>query len=618
MNFSQSDIAQLNQMERFLSWNRTWVFNRFIHMPNTIIFLCTGNQLGKTGSTAYQYVLRILGYHPIPKKNLTYFECPKRAAAREKANLESTPYESPHGYKRQRYRFADKSEIEIDLWENGTWNIIDKPKDDICPHCGSDIIVHKRKLKVFRFCSQTLPGDKETIEGGDGTSAEVKNAVYPEFKKWLPPFLIKKDITFRSYAMTIKDPFAGHVLVRDEVNKGMDSIVEFVSYSQSVQSTAGTQKCSVWVDEEPPMDFWEEQLPRLWQEDGDIVLSLTPANSMSWTYDSLFEQAKTYIRSKTVCDALSTKETPLIMGEVTSSTADIGVLQASSYDNPTISNDVIEQMMETGDDPDVKLTRLYGVHKQSSGRVFKDFDYKIHIIDGDHYFPDGVYRDWKFARMIDYHEKNPWACTWISLSPFNEAFLFDELSPSPEKMVTREISHRLSEISRDYKYAINLIDPLASKLQSNTGTTVMEDINSHFREFKKNDVYPGFKGGYFESWDTKSTRGRDEVRRRLKWAKICKVPFNNKISNQGISKYVPTLWIFNSCKDAAKSLKQWRYAEYADRSSRVNKDSNEQTTQKFSHFCMCLEAIFKDTRFRPPANTTYKPKPPGYFQGRAA
>ncbi len=577
-------------------------------MPNDIIFLCTGNQYGKTAGTAYQYVLRILGFHPVPKKNLVYFECPSR----------DTDNKAPHGYHEQHYGFADGSEITVNGWEKGTWSLADKPKDDKCPYCGRDIVIHKRNSKVFRFCSQTLPGEKETIEGGDGVSAEVKNAVYPEFKKWLPKGLIKKDITFRSYAMIIKDPWAGQVLLRDEVYKGMDSVVEFVSYSQSTQATAGTQKCSVWVDEESPKDFWDEQIPRLFAEDGDLVLSLTPANRMSWTYDELFERSSVFIRTKTICDALSTKDTPLLMGETTEFDLGIGVIQASTYDNPTISNDVVTKMMESVDDPDVKNTRLYGVHKMASGRIFKDFDYRCHIIDGDKYFPTGMYHDWRFARMIDYHEKNPWACSYIALSPYNEAFVWEELSPSPEKMVTREISHRLAELSGDYKYSLDLIDPLANKVQTNTGTTVTEDLNSFFREYQREDIYPGFRGGYFQAWDTKSTRGRDEVRRRLKWSKVCKTPFNNKISKQGISKYVPTLWVLKNCKETARSLKQWRYAEFADRTSRVNKDANETPVQKFSHYCMCLEAIFKDKRFRPPKNVSFRAEKPKYFQGRAA
>ena len=616
MNLSQEDISQLNQFEKFLSWKKTWGYNKFIHMVNDIIFLCTGNQFGKTAGTAYQYVLRIMGYHPVPKKNLMYFECPKRAEAKVRSNENDEEYESPHGFYKKTYKFADNSQITIDSWEKGTWSLNDKPKDDKCPYCGEDIIIHKRDKKVFRFCSQTLPGEKETIEGGDGESAEVKNAVYPEFKKWLPAFLIKKDITFRSYAMIIKDPWAGQKLLRNDTYKGSDAVVEFVSYSQSVQATAGTQKASIWVDEEPPKDFWDEQLPRLWKEDGDIILSLTPANRISWTFDELFERASLFIRTKRICDDLKTKENPLLMGETTDFNLGIGVLQASSYDNPTINNSVIEKMMESVDDPDVKATRLYGVHKQATGRVFKDFDYRIHVISEDEYFPTGMFRNWCFARMIDYHEKNPWACSWIALNPFNEAFVWEELSPSPEKSVTKEITHRLAEISGDFKYKLNLIDPLANKSQSNTNTTVTEDINTFFRDFRKQDLYPGLQKCYFEGWDTKSTKGRDEIRRRLKWSKVVKVPFNNKITDQGISRYVPTLWVLDNCKETARHLKQWRYEEYGDRNSRVNKDANEKTTQKFSHFCMCLEAIFKDRRFKPPAN--YRPgrKAPKYFQGR--
>ena len=615
---NNQEIEILNQLERYLSFKKTWVFQRFLYMPQDIIFLCTGNQFGKTAGTAYQYVLRILGLHPVPKKNLLYFECPKRAEEKENAKLEERPYVSPHGFHERNYKFEDGTFLTVDGWEKGTWTLKDKPKDDKCPYCGEDIVIHKRNSKVFRFCSQTLPGEKETIEGGDGQSAEVKNAVYPEFKKWLPAFLIKKDITFRSYAMIIKDPWKGANLLRDEIYGGADIVVEFVSYSQSTQATAGTQKCSVWVDEESPKDFWDEQVPRLFAEDGDLVLSLTPANFMSWTFDELFERAGVFFRTKKVCEALSTDKAPLKMGEKTDMNPSIGVIQASSYDNPTISNETIERMTETVDDPDVKLTRLYGVHKMASGRVFKDFDYKLHVIDPDKYFPEGIYHSYRFARMIDYHEKNPWACAWIALTPFNEAFVFEELSPSPEKMVTREISHKLADLSADYKYSLNLMDPLANKIQSNTGTTVMEDLNSYFSEFKRESLYPGFKGGYWEPWDTKSTRGRDEVRRRLKWAKKCKVPFNNKITDQGISKYVPTLWVFKNCKETARSLKQWRYEEYGDRQSRVNKDANEKPTQKFSHFCMCLEAIFKDKRFRKPVNTSYEIKKPRYFQGRAA
>ena len=62
-----------------------------------------------------------------------------------------------------------------------------------CVCCGGELTKHERKSKTFRFCSETLPG--QSGDGGVvGGSEEVKNTQYPEFKKWLPAFLIKKDI----------------------------------------------------------------------------------------------------------------------------------------------------------------------------------------------------------------------------------------------------------------------------------------------------------------------------------------------------------------------------------------------------------------------------------------
>ena len=45
-------------------------------LPHKIVAAFTGNQYGKTATFAFQYVLRILGWHPVPEKNVLYFECP--------------------------------------------------------------------------------------------------------------------------------------------------------------------------------------------------------------------------------------------------------------------------------------------------------------------------------------------------------------------------------------------------------------------------------------------------------------------------------------------------------------------------------------------------------------
>ena len=81
--------------------------------------------------------------------------------------------------------------------------------------------------------------------------------------------------------MIIYDPFGGP-----------DIIVEFVSYNQSVQAMAGVQRASIWCDEACSPDFYEEQLPRLIAEDGDIIFTYTPADRSSWLFDEFFDRAR--------------------------------------------------------------------------------------------------------------------------------------------------------------------------------------------------------------------------------------------------------------------------------------------------------------------------------------
>ena len=594
-----SKVDQINiNYHKFIP---TWQFKKFMRMPQQTIGLFCGNQAFKTSSVCFHYSLRVLGKHPVPKKNVVYFECEERS----KDNL------APHGY----YYFTDNG-VTVKGWEKGTWNKDQLPKDGKCPYCGGKIIVHQRISRKIRLCSETLPGDKETVSEDGTQSAETKNTVYPELKKWMPPFLIKRDITFRNPAMIVLDPLKGFE-INGTRNKGDDIIFDFVSYSQTMQTGAGVQRLCVLCDEEPPKDFWDEQCRRLLMEDGDIILALTPANQMSWSYDEIFERAQIYYRTQTICDFLNEneKDRQYKKVEVTESPVSIGVLMAATDDNPVMSPEVIAQNFASIDDPDVLATRRYGIHRQVSGRIFKSFDYRYHFIDFDEYFPDGMFQDYNHYRMIDYHSHNKWAVCWLSLSPYNEAFVWMEWSPDPERMITRTIANEIAILSGHYKFKLNLIDPLAGETQTNTGKSTIEDLNDYFAELKREGVGTG---GYWEPWDTKGTRGREVVRERLINAKKCKIPFNNKVTVEGQTKYLPTIWISNRCVETGRSLKRWRLETLLRSSKNVDKEKSEKPAQKFSHYCTAIEAIFKDYRARPPVigYRPQKPKKPNYFKGR--
>lgn len=432
-----------------------------------------------------------------------------------------------------------------------------------------------KKVRTYRFASENLPSDDE---------GEVKNTQYPEFKKWLPPALIKKDITIRRPVITLWDP-----------QGGKDVYVEFVSYNQSTQAQAGVERESIWCDESSSQEFYEEQLPRLITTNGDLIYTLTPAEYIGFEYDEIFERAGVYIRTLAIRQRIKermTKDIPAI--EITNTGNDIAVIMAATDDNPIITPEQANESFALMADEDVIDIRRYGLFRQSSGQIFKDFDVRTHVISQSKYFTEGVPHGWIHARGIDYHEHVPWAVGFAALSPQNEVFVYDELNPPPEKMVTLQIAQIIANKSGDRRFKLNLIDPLAAKKQSNTGLSTVDDLNRIFSQFRKDGICTG---GYWQTWDTKSTRGREEIRSRLRNSKLVGKPFSNRVVKNGVTEYLPTLWILDNCYHFKESFKNWRREEWANRESLLTKDEKDQPQQRFSHFPMVIEALFKHPAF---------------------
>lgn len=595
----------INQMENYASFYKTWAFERFVRLPHKIIGLFTGNQSMKTASTAYQYVMRIFGTHPVAKRNVLYLECSDRAGLARKTY-------DPIEYRAILREYLAKHKSK----DSATWRVDKYPGDMVCPECGSKIVLHRRKSRIFRFASQTLPTEKEDLGGDTAQSAEINNTQYPEFKKWLPKFLIKKDITVRNPAIIINDPLAGMQFPGGVTHKGADIVVEFQSYVQQVQAGAGVQRMSCWCDEEPPFDFFEEQFPRLLVEDGDVIVSVTPANGMTWTYDDIFEKASLYIRTPTICEYYLRDEGLVVTPyEVTESDKDIAVIQAATDDNPTLSPDVIEESYRNTPDPDgtIVATRRYGIFKQATGRIFKDFQYKTHAVNLKKYgITDEGIDDWVKGRSFDFHPSNPHAIVWVALSPTNEAFVYHEWNPSPSVWVTSRLSEEIGMRSGFHKFVCNLIDPLANTVNTNTGKTTVEEMNRAFHELK---MQGRCAGGYWEPFATRGEVGRDAIIERLQNSLKCEEPFNNTYYEDGVERFYPTLWIARECQNTCNSLRHWRMETWVSNKQMTTKDKKETPSQKYSHFCTALEGLLKDNRFRPKHVRTWTKRSYSRFQG---
>jgi phage terminase large subunit-like protein len=539
------DIRQFNDWAGYLSYKETPIWDLFIRRDAKIIAFFTGNQFGKTSMIARSYVLRLAGRHPIAEDNFDFLVC--------------NPEDVWRGHRFSLRWREDPHFIHGIIGEN-------------CPKCGKKLVLYFSPYRTVRCASENLPGQTDDEKG---KSTEVRNTQYPELKKWLPPSLLKKDITARNPVMKVGD-----------IHGGPQILFEFVSYNQATQAQAGVQRHSIWFDEQPPLSFYEEQRPRLLASGGKIFLGMTPALHMTWTFDDIFMRAHRYYRTKTIAEQLGVPEY-----EVTDSKASIVVFQAATDDNPTLYKRNIDEILGEIDDPDELMIRRYGVFKQVAGTIHKGFDLRIHPISGAKFFPEGVPKNWMHARGIDYHQRVKWAFNAMALSPQNELFVYLEADFDPTKLITYEIARQIAKLCGEYKYQIERIDPLAGQTQVNTGKSTIDDLNDFFRDFRKEEQLG--TGAWWEPWDTKGIRGREDLQRRIANSKKVGKPFNNHVQGR----YLPTVWIFDACHQTVKSLKQWRWEEW--QSGSEHKEAKETPEQRYSHHCMTIECILKDESFRP-------------------
>jgi len=579
---------QLNDFAQFLSYKPTWMWNKFMGLPpyyNQIAFFC-GNQAGKTTILCHEKIMRAIGAHPVPEKNYLYFEC-----ANGHTYGRPAPWPGLHFF-----RLNDGECFSLSEDKRSSPKKTMFPKNMTC-FCGEKLKIHERNTSIYRLCSENLPMEKE---GSGADSAEIKNRTYPELKKWLPPFLIIKDISQRNPSLKIQDINSGCVFGEGPnaiQYKGKDIIFEFVSYSQVAQSTAGTQRLAIFADEEPPYTFYEEQMPRLTAENGDFQIGLTPAIRTSYTFDEFYEEAEIYVRTPAICAYYKScgEDDKTKNVEKTSRKTFKAVFQSATDDNPTLTPEAIARTLNYPDE-DTVATRRYGIHRQASGRILKDFDWKIHVIDSEKYFPTGrIPLYWTHFRGIDYHPKTPWACGCCSLSPTDEMFIWFAQGISPDKFTTFQIMEKYIYACQDYSFRLSLVDPLATANKRDT-VTDLDEINRVTRELKLQNIGTG---GYWQPWDTRGDYGRDQIKVRLKNSRRVGRPFNNEIIEDGRPKRLPTLWIFrDGALEAAESMSKWSWEQWADQTSMTTKDDKNTPQQKWSHLNMVWECLAKNPYFK--------------------
>jgi phage terminase large subunit-like protein len=283
-------------------------------------------------------------------------------------------------------------------------------------------------------------------------TVDFKNGMHkiilPQLSQWIPP----SDLINGSW----EDSWNGALYKLTLAN---GSEVEIMSHEQDLDKFAGVPRHFMHFDEEPPQDIFKECLARLTDYNGRWWMTMTPVEGMTWTYDEIWEKRDTRL---------------------------ITVVQVDSHDNPHVSQEGLEDMLEGYSEEERKI-RGQGKYIALSGLVFKHFSYETHVLE-----PTIPPASWTHYMSLDAGFNNPTAVLWHAVEPRTETVITykehyrREWTVQQHAQLILEVEKELREnysivpflsIQIEYsKYGVNLA--LGAKRDVNAG---LDKMNNYHR-----------------------------------------------------------------------------------------------------------------------------------------
>lgn len=271
----------------------------------------------------------------------------------------------------------------------------------------------------------------------------VDKIILPLWKQWLPKKYLINGSWEDSYSRE------RHVLT---LNNG--SFVEFMSQDQDLDKFAGSSRHFIHFDEECPKTVWQECLARLVDTDGDWWMSQTPVQGMEWIFDDVYIPAK-------------------------EGTKDIGIVEASMEDNPTLSQAAIDRYMESLSEEE-RLIRKNGQYIHLGGSVFPEFSPITHCIPRGQFKPTSRHR---IIRTMDSGYTNPTVWLWMAVDEDGTIVVFKEhyqakWNVAQHAEVVNKITRQILAESGAELY-ITTGDPAIKQTKEHTGTSILQEYSKH-------------------------------------------------------------------------------------------------------------------------------------------
>lgn len=266
----------------------------------------------------------------------------------------------------------------------------------------------------------------------------VNMVIIPELSRWLPP----SDLINGSW----EDSYHGAKRVLTLAN---GSTCELMSYDQKLEKFAGTSRHFIHFDEEPPKDIYIENKLRLLDTAGDMYITMTPVEGMTWVYDDLYEP-----------------------GLRPGNKEGIEVITIDTTENPHVSEEEIEHVLAGLDENDRKA-RKEGKFVQIGGLVYTGYDDERNVIAPLDEEKLGKIRGWTLYASMDHGLNNPTCWLWHAVSPSGAVVTFDEVYHN-EKLVAdfARVYKERNKLPGRIPPSINVGDPSIAQRNAQTGDSI--------------------------------------------------------------------------------------------------------------------------------------------------
>ncbi len=332
--------------------------------------------------------------------------------------------------------------------------------------------------------------------------------------------------------------------------------IQLMASTQDVDNFRGASLDIVWFDEEPPEAIYNENITRLGDRDGIMIMTMTPHKGMSWTYNRLVKPAK-------------------------NNYADIAYYHFSVLDNYKVNREAHIKKFALKSDREIQVA-LYGKRMALEGLVYA-FDEKYHVTP-----PIQIHPMAHLFLGVDFGLNNPMAGALIAIEPSGMAYIVDEYYETglTVKQNGEAMGQWIREKWSSFNFRYSVCDP-------NSGTQRSGQTNE-----RNVDVFrKAFNGTFGRNTVCRlGERGDDVVQHRIEIVA-------NRMLLAGAK---PRLQVFRTC---FRTIDEFENYVYPNRRDGINK--SERPKEYMNHLMNAIEYVFESN---PRCTTTKREDPVSYYQ----